>query len=158
MVTLLLIASWLFVFAVMWLSAGKASRTAELKVLFFFLSSARVILGSSSGWAERLRFLEGSVVVSTVSTCVVAINPYDFSILYMLFPVAALLQLLVTAGIAAAGVRLGVFPKFFSAGDRFLRTGTVLVMFRCVPSMINTNVFDIQTSRSFPWFVLRTFA
>jgi len=131
MLFLLLFVSWIFVFGIMWLSGGQNARPSELKVLFFFLSSARVILGSSAEWIEWLRVLEGSAA-SAFPVCVLPLDAYNVLLWYLFLPLLCLLQLAVTVLVYFVLHRFGVLQRNALHIDRFYRTATMLVMFRHV--------------------------
>jgi len=138
MATVILLLSWLFVLAVLWLSGGENAHTAELKIAAFFLSSARVILGSSSNWTEWLRLFEGGGLTSSLATCVFALSPYDLSMLQLMFPFITFLQLAFTACIVAMLVRLGFVSLLTLSLNRFIRATCVLMMFRSVDRLFQS--------------------
>jgi hypothetical protein len=141
MVLLLLLVSWLFVIVLIFLTSGKDVQTAELKVLFFFLSSSRVILGSSASWTQWLRFFEGSALSSTLETCVFAVSPYDMAVGSLLFPLVSLGQLGVTAVLVLSIRRLRwvTWPELNL--NRFIRTGMALLTFRYKVQFSETNIY-----------------
>ena len=129
MIALILALLWLCVLLVMYLSSGRNEQTAELKVLFFFLSSARIIMGESSTYTQWLGIVDSGGVIN-LNVCVLALNPYNLSVLEMLFPLVGLTELAVTAVIVKLACYLGlVAPKWYNP-NRFIRTAMALLSFR----------------------------
>lgn len=131
MVALLLLLMWLFVLLVMLLSSGRSKQTAELKVLLFFTSTARIILGDASRWTQWLRLLEnGDVGATGFGLCVFALSPYSLEVLQMVFPSLALAELAVTAGVLWIACHFEWISWEWFNGNRFLRTAMALLTFR----------------------------
>jgi len=130
MVFLLLVVSWLVVLLVMYLSSGRNVHTAELKVLLFFTSSARIILGPASGWTHWLRVFEGGGMVSAWGRCIFALSPYNLAVLQMLFPLIGLGQLAFTAVLMRSLVHFGVVKPRWYNPNRFTRTAMAVLTFR----------------------------
>jgi len=128
---LLLLFSWLFAMVVLYLSTGK--QTAELKVLLFFTSSARIILGPASGWLSAFVLLENGLQsalgVGISNTCIFALSPYQMGAVQMLWPFVGIGELMLTT----AGVRFvsWLWPQRVEfQANMFIRAGIALCTFR----------------------------
>lgn len=98
MVFVVVLLQWLFVLGVMYLSNGRNQQTAELKVLFFFVSSARIIFGTTASWTQWLGIVEGGNPLS-LDVCIFNLTPYNQILLDLSMPLLGLLELLVTAAL-----------------------------------------------------------
>jgi len=134
-------------------SADTEGHSAELKIFFFFASTARVILGPSASWTSWITHLEGSGLADSGSNsifggaaaCLLPLQPYQISVVRMMTPFMLLTLLAITAGIswlvstasnqhasraASAGGRWISGLRGSWHPEHFVRAATMLVMFR----------------------------
>lgn len=127
-ITLLLLSSWVYLLIVYLLDSN--SRQAELKILFFFLSSARVILGPSYNWTGWLRLSEGNLFSSVWHPCLFPMSIEASSAFYMLLVLLPLVQLAFTALVVGLMTKAGLIAKDRFDPNRFWRIGGLVIMFR----------------------------
>ena len=84
----------------------------------------------NSAFKEHIK--KGGGIMSSITTCILTLSPYDLSILQLMFPFFTLVQLAFTFGFIRALVKYQLMDRMAWPFSRFFRTGCTLVLFRYV--------------------------